>query len=156
MAAASAGEVLSQIADAQRTGEKFSTIVLETDLPSPGGLALAATLRASPAAGVPVILVHSHLLTEEERDRCEQLGVTQTISKPFRRSALLEALRASHGEVDQAQIPEPEKIAGQRRPSLRILLAEDNLVNQRLISRHSRKWGTTLRLQPMGKWRCAC
>ena len=141
VAAASAGEVLDQIADAQRTGEKFSTILLEMDLPSPGGLALAATLRASPAAGVPVILVHSHLLSEEERDRCEQLGVTQTILKPFRRSALLEALRASHGEVDQAQAPEPEKTAEERRPGLRILLAEDNLVNQRLISRLLEKMG---------------
>jgi PAS domain S-box-containing protein len=141
VAAATAGEVLAQVADAQRTGEKFSTILLEMDLPSPGGLALAATLRASPAAGVPVILVHSHLLSEEERDRCEQLGVTQTILKPFRRSALLDALRASHGEVNQAQAPEPEKTAEERRPSLRILLAEDNIVNQRLISRLLEKMG---------------
>jgi two-component system sensor histidine kinase/response regulator len=141
VAAASSGEVLAQIADAQRTGEIFSTILLEMDLPSPGGLALAATLRASPAAGVPVILVHSRLLSEEERDLCEQLGVTQTILKPVRRSALLEALRASHGEVDPAQAPEPEKTAAEIRPSLRILLAEDNIVNQRLISRLLEKMG---------------
>jgi PAS domain S-box-containing protein len=141
VAAASAGEVLAQIADAQRTGEKFSTILLEMELPSPGGLALAAALRASPASSVPLILVHSHLLSEEERDLCEQLGVTQTILKPFRRSALLDALRASHGQVDQAQAPEREKTAEEKRPSLRILLAEDNLVNQRLISRLLEKMG---------------
>ena len=151
LAAASAGEVLAQIADAERTGEKFSTILLEMDLPSPGGLALAATLRASPAAGVPLILVHSHLLSEEERDRCEQLGVTQTILKPFRRSALLEALRASHGEVDHAQASEPEKTAEEIRPSLRILLAEDNIVNQRLISRLLEKMGHNVTIASDGQ-----
>ena len=56
------------------TGKNFSTILIDKDLPSPGGLALVAAVRASPAADVPMILVHSRLLDAEERDRCKQLG----------------------------------------------------------------------------------
>jgi len=139
--AASAEEALAHIAEAQRTGLHFSTILIEKDLGSPGGLALVATVRASPAAEVPVILVHSRLLDAEERDRCRQLGVTRMILKPLRRSALYEALEACHGEVDEAHVPLPKIPAEATRASLRILLADDNIVNQRLISRLLEKMG---------------
>jgi PAS domain S-box-containing protein len=136
---ASAEEALAHIAEAQRSSLNFSTILIEKDLRSPGGLTLVATLRASPAADVPVILVHSRLLEAEDRDRCRQLDVTRTILKPFRRSALYEALQSCHGEMDAAQVPmlSPE----QSRVGLRILLAEDNIMNQHLISRLLEKMG---------------
>jgi CheY-like chemotaxis protein len=139
--AASAREALAQIMESQCTGEKFSTIMIEKELPSPGGLELVAKIRASPAGGVAMILVHSHLLDAEERDRCEQLGVTRTILKPFRRSTLYEVLRACHGEVDETHAPAVEKLPEATPISLRILLAEDNAVNQRLISKLLEKMG---------------
>jgi len=139
--AASAAEALARIAEAQRTGVHFSAILIENDLGSPGGLALVATVRASRAAEVPVILVHSRLLDAEERGRCQQLGVKRMILKPFRRAALYEALEACHGEVDEAHLPLLEIPTGERRASLRILVADDNVVNQRLISRLLEKMG---------------
>ena len=139
--AASAEEALAQIAEAQRTGLSFSTILIDKDLRSPGGLALVATLHGSPAAEVPVILAHSRLLDAEERERCRQLGVTQTILKPFRRSALYEALQTCHGEINEAPVPALEIPTQEKQVSLRILLAEDNIVNQRLISRLLEKMG---------------
>src|ERR1035438_965803 len=150
--AVTAQEALAQIAESQSTGESFSTILIEKELPGLGGLALVAMLRGSAAASVPVILVHSRLLDAEERDRCEQLGVTRTILKPFRRSALYEALRASHGEVEgQAQVPTPRKPTEERRNSLQILLAEDNSVNQRLISRLLEKMGHVVTIAGNGE-----
>jgi PAS domain S-box-containing protein len=150
--AATAEEALTQIAESQSAGEKFSNILIEKELPGLGGLALVATLRGSAAARVPVILVHSRLLDAEERDRCEQLGVTRTILKPFRRSALYEALRASHGEVEgQEQALRPQKPAEERHIGLRILLAEDNLVNQRLISRLLEKMGHVVTIAVNGE-----
>ena len=149
--AASAEEASAHIAESHRTGEHFSTILIEKDLRSPGGLALLALVRASPAASVPVILAHSGLLDAAERARSEQLGVTRTILKPFRRSALYEALRASHGLVDEASVPAPEKPAEKRPTSLRILLAEDNAVNQRLISRLLEKMGHVVTIASDGQ-----
>ena len=67
--------------------------------------------------------------------------MTRTILKPFRRSALHDSLQACHGELDKAKVAVPEKPTEERRSSLRILLAEDNAVNQRLISRLLEKMG---------------
>ena len=137
-----AEEALAQIADSKRTNESFSAIIIEKDLPPPGGLALVALVHGSAAGSVPVILVHSRLLDAEERDRCKQLGVTRTMLKPFRRSALYEALGVCHSQInDERQMPVPEKSPEPTRISLRILLAEDNAVNQRLISRLLEKMG---------------
>jgi PAS domain S-box-containing protein len=149
--AATAHDALSQIAESQSTGENFSTILIEKELQDSGGLALVAEIRASSELYVPVILAHSALLNADERRRCEQLGVTRTLIKPYRRLALFEALRACHGEVADVSVSAPEKLAEQKRPSLRILLAEDNAVNQRLISRLLEKLGHVVTIAADGQ-----
>lgn len=139
--AASAEDGLEMLKDARRTGEKFCSMVIDRDMRSPGGLALLEAVRASGADDVPVILLHSRPLDATERGRCVQLGVTRTMLKPLRRSTLYEALQECHGAVNETQPPVAEKPAEETRASLRILLAEDNVVNQRLTSRLLEKMG---------------
>src|SRR4029077_15795944 len=110
-----------------------------------------ASVRASPASDVPVILVYSGLLDVEERDRCKQLGVKRTVLKPFRRAALHEALRDCRGEVQEASGPISEEPAEGRPTGLRILLVEDNKVNQRLISRLLEKMGHVVTIAGNGE-----
>ena len=149
--AGSVEEALAKIAESQSAGKRFSTVLIEKDLRSPGGLELAATLHTTSAAEVPVILVHSRLLDAAERKRCAQLGVTRTILKPFRRSTLYEALLESHGEMEEEQSATPEKPAEEIQGSLRILLAEDNFVNQRLITRLLEKMGHVVTVAENGQ-----
>ena len=139
--AATAKDALALLAEARRTGAMFSAILIDMDMPSPGGFALLAAARASAAPDVPVILTHSRPLNAAERERCEQLTVTRFIVKPFRRFSLHEALRECHGEANAAEVSEAAKPVAKARASLRILLAEDNLVNQRLTSRLLEKMG---------------
>ena len=138
---ASAEDALAKLLESRRTDKKFSSILIEKDLRSPGGVALIATVRASAAAGVPVILVHSRLLNAEEREQCAKLGVTRTILKPFRRSTLYEALLECHGAVSATQVVPSVNRALETHARLRILLAEDNVVNQRLTTRLLEKMG---------------
>jgi len=149
--AAGAEEVLALLTESQRTGENFSTILIEKDLPNPGGFALLAAVRESAAPDLLAILVHSRPLDAADRNQCEQLGVTRTILKPFRRSALYEALQGGHAELKETQIPAGAKPAEKTRASLRILLAEDNAVNQRLTSRLLEKMGHVVTIVDNGQ-----
>jgi PAS domain S-box-containing protein len=149
--AASAKDALVLLTKAQSTGEKFSAIMIDKDMPSPGGLALLAALRTTTSPDVPAILVHSRPLDASERKRCEQVGVTRTILKPFRRSAVYDALQECFGEVKEAQVAVAEAPAEETRAGLRILLAEDNVVNQRLTSRLLEKMGHTVTIAGNGQ-----
>ncbi|MGC2670904.1 MAG: response regulator, partial [Candidatus Acidiferrum sp.] len=149
--AASAEEAVALLADAPLTGKEFSTILIEKELPDPGGFALLADVRASAARDFPVILTVSRPLDPADRDRCQQLGVTQTILKPFRRSALYEALQACHGEMKVAEAPATVQLADQPHLTLRILLVEDNLVNQRLTARLLEKMGHVVTIAANGQ-----
>jgi PAS domain S-box-containing protein len=139
--AASAEDANALLKEAIRLGRHFSALLIEKDLPIPGAFALLAAVRASAARDVPVILALSRPLDPADRDRCQQLGVSQTILKPFRRSALRDALQVCLGEVSESKIPAAVQPVDHPRVTLRILLVEDNLVNQRLTARLLEKMG---------------
>jgi two-component system sensor histidine kinase/response regulator len=148
--AATPPEVFAALAEAARTGQKFSAIVLEKEFNEAKGMVSLAAVRGAPASDTPVILTHIRALDMAERKRCEELGVKCTLLKPFRRSALYEALEDSLGWEKKTETPlaaEPEKLQAH----MRILLAEDNLVNQRLISRLLEKMGHTVVIAENGR-----
>jgi PAS domain S-box-containing protein len=149
--AVSVKDALVLLTKAQDTGERFSAIMIDNDMPSPGGLAMLGALRTTTSPDVPAILVHSRPLDAAERKRCEQAGVTRTILKPFRCSAVHEALQECLGEVKQTQVPRAETPPEERGARLRILLAEDNTVNQRLTSRLLEKMGHTVTIAGNGQ-----
>ena len=149
--AASAEVAKALFKEAVRAGRRFSTLLIDKDLPNLGAFALLDAVRASAARDVPVILALSRPLDPADRDRCRQLGVAQTILKPFRRSALRDALQACHGEVIEAKIPAAVMPADQPRVTLRILLVEDNLVNQRLTARLLQKMGHVVAIADNGQ-----
>jgi PAS domain S-box-containing protein len=149
--AASAEEALALLAESQTSGMEFSAIVVEKELESPGGFALLGTVHASAAFDVPMILTHSRPLNAADRERCEQLGVKRTVFKPFRRAALYEALQGCLGEVIEAQVHRVAYPLTERPASLRILLVEDNLINQRLASRLLEKMGHVVAIAENGQ-----
>jgi CheY-like chemotaxis protein/nitrogen-specific signal transduction histidine kinase len=149
--ASSAEDAKALLKEALHPGRNFSALLIEKDLPSPGAFFLLDAVRASAARDVPVILALSRPLDPADRDRCQQLGVVQTILKPFRRSALRDALQASQGEVIETKIPVTVKSADHLRVTLRILLVEDNLVNQRLTARLLEKMGHVVTIAEDGQ-----
>ncbi|MBI4799471.1 MAG: PAS domain S-box protein, partial [Desulfarculus sp.] len=147
--AESAEEAWRSLAQAEPGDPRLALV----DLTLPGGgLDLARRLleRPSLAGGVICLLSPSDRLAQAAA--CRGLGIKAWLAKPVMRADLQKALRVALGLVSPpaAQAPAPAG-AGLGLPSgLRVLLAEDNLVNQHLARRLLESWGLGVELAANG------
>ena len=112
--------------------DPFHAVLTECQLPGEDGFALAGHIRSTSAlAGLPILMLYSGSQSPDP-GRCLMLGIGATLPKPVERRSLQAAmLKALHR-------PTAKRTASPARPSaapangagLRILLAEDNKVNQ--------------------------
>ena len=128
--AAAAG--LAAIRAALGQGRPFDGLILDHLMPGMTGLDLAAVLRADPAtAALPILLVSSGDLGEAQ-DLARALRLDRVLAKPVRRAALRDALAAMFGRGggDAAVRCEPPPPLPSR--PLKVLVAEDNAINQQV------------------------
>ncbi len=137
-------QALAVLEQAQQAGEPFPLVLTDNMMPEMDGFALVEHIRRHPElAGATLMMVSSAGRRDEAR-RCQELGVSAYMTKPIRpaelMAAILQALRLA--EPDAARARRASRPPPRRRvPSLRILLAEDNLVNQKLAVRLLEKRG---------------
>jgi len=121
-----------------REGGLADLALLDMMMPDMHGADLAARIREIRPQPLPLILLSS-VSREELRQFEPEKHFDVILCKPLRQSALLDAL---HTTLATETHPTPAKPAGgeldptlgQRHP-LRVLVAEDNVVNQKLITR---------------------
>src|SRR5256885_6689683 len=116
-----------------REGTPHDLAILDAQMPARDGFALAGDVRAAPE------LVHTRLLMltsagqRGDGERCRQLGIQAYLTKPIARADLVEAVGTV---LAGAAAGSPDLITrhtiAESRHSLRILLAEDNPVNQQV------------------------
>ena len=114
-----------------RSRSCFST----AHMPDVDGFAVAERIKAIPALGQTAVLMLTSSGRPGDLSRCRELGIAAHLLKPVAQGELLEAvIRALHLSSERAdrREPTPQETVPEKRRPLRILLAEDNLVNQRL------------------------
>src|SRR5262249_37019643 len=128
---------------AAAAGEPFPLVVLDAGMPPPDGFELAGLIRNRPGLAGPAVLLLSSPDRPGDVARCRELGVTSYLAKPVKPSDLVEALQRLLAPGAVADAPERPGDGGYPRPArpLRVLLAEDNLVNQKLAVRLLEKEG---------------
>ena len=122
------------------SAEDFDLILLDWDLPDMTGPEAVKLLRSSQrVAEVPVALMTSPARPEVESIDPARLGVEDILSKPFTASSVEDMVRrVIHHDDSPAReiggIAAEEQRNRERALGLRVLLAEDNRINQELIS----------------------
>src|SRR5262249_47187481 len=87
----------------------------------------------------PVLLMLSSSARPDEAARCRSLGIADYLTKPVKQSELLDAILTARHAATATAAPAPAARAAAR--PLRVLLAEDNTVNQMLAVRLLEKQG---------------
>ena len=151
-AVGSAAEGLAAIAAA--TGEPFALILLDANMPEVDGFTFAQRLGTMAESRGSTIMMLSSAGQRGDAVRCRELGIKAYLLKPVKRSELLQAIIATLSVP--VQEPRRDQLVTRHtiregRTALRILLAEDNAVNQRVAMRLLEKQGHQVTLARDGQ-----
>jgi len=143
---------LAAMLHAVESGRPFAVGLLDAVMPTMDGYTLAMQLKAVPAlANTPLLMLTS--ACPWEASRCQEVGIAASLIKPISQDSLWHALLAVLGmliEPPETPVSTPSD-SGARRQQLRVLLAEDNVVNQKLAVRLLMKQGYTVVVVNNGK-----
>jgi signal transduction histidine kinase/CheY-like chemotaxis protein len=143
---------IAAVGATRKSGVPFDLVLLDVQMPGLDGFDTAARLRAESGAMAPTILMltSSDVLGDAARSR--ELGVSAYVVKPVRQAALRQIIvkmMATPGAA--AVVVAPARVVPIRRTPRRILLAEDNPVNQRVARGMLEKAGHTVVLAKDGR-----
>jgi len=129
-----ARDALQLLREAHQAGRPFRLVLADASMPEMDGFSLTEQIKQDPQLGSTVIMMLSSADRPGDVSRCERLGLASYLLKPVKQSELLDAILVALG-ISAAEDEALEPLAAPRsarfRP-LRILLAEDSLVNQKL------------------------
>jgi PAS domain S-box-containing protein len=139
--AADGPAALDRLRQAEARGELPDLAVLDMQMPGMDGVELARAIRAEPAwARVRLVLLTS-LGRRVEARLAADLGIAACLAKPIRGAVLRRRLAAAlagpspaAGDGSRAEAPPPPGV-GAARAGGRILVAEDNAINQKVVVR---------------------
>ena len=160
--AESAAQALKTIQARTESGDPFQLVLTDLHMPEIDGFGLVSRMNGSPAAARQAVVV---MVTSGERPGdvalSREMGIAAYLTKPVRRSELRAAVTramasgtklagAAKPAVPQAP-PAPRAEVGPASRSLRILLAEDNPVNEKVACAMLRKAGHLVEVARNGR-----
>ncbi len=150
----SGGEALRCLEQAHAAGRPFRLVLLDAQMPEMDGFSVAERLQQQPhLAGATIIMLTSAGLRGDAA-RCRELGIQAYLPKPVRRAELLQSIRMLLGAQTAARGDLPlltTHALREHRTRLRVLLAEDNRVNQTVAARMLQKRGHTVEIAENGR-----
>ena len=139
----SADAALEALGRAKREGQPFSLVLADAHMPVRDGFGLIEVMRDSPELSAATVMMLTSGPQGGDIARCLKLGVAAYLTKPIRQSQLLDAIQRVMAAKPKNTRPTlvTRQVLQAQQSRLRVLLAEDNVVNQRLALRLLEKCG---------------
>ena len=134
---------LAALREAAAADEPYAVAVLDLEMPGMDGLALAHAIRSDPAIAATRLILLTPFGKAVSAETLAAAGIDCGQFKPVRPALLLRSLQGvMHPAakcLEESPVPGPARAKSQRKQ--RILIAEDNAVNQRVALGQLRKLG---------------
>lgn len=132
-AAENGNEALEKLREAKKNSSAFRLVIVDSCMPEMTGFELVECIRRDPRLADITIMMLTSAGQRGDAARCRELGIASYLFKPIRKSELLSVIS---GALRQSAKRNPHAVPSNSPESsrqLRILVAEDNLVNQTVI-----------------------
>ncbi len=143
--ASSGPEGLQELVNAVERGQPYRLILLDEQMPGMDGLEVIERIKADPRLQGVVIMMLTSCDQLSSIARCRSMGVNTYLIKPIRPADLQATIRAGLGaqaaRMTTAMTPTPSAPPEKQGRKLRILVAEDNIINQKLAAALLKKLG---------------
>jgi two-component system, sensor histidine kinase and response regulator len=139
---------LEEMLRAVKADSAYQLVILDAMMPEMDGFALAKKIHDQPELADATVMMLSSTMPAGSAARCGALGIAGLLTKPVTQSELLDAiLTAISGRTENPitrNIDPPPAETGVADSQLRILVAEDNLINRAVAAGILEKAGHVL------------
>jgi CheY-like chemotaxis protein len=132
---------------AASVNDAFDIAILDMQMPEMDGEELGVRIKQSPGLQHTVLVLMTSMGNRGDAGRLEQIGFSAYLTKPVKQSQLYECLALVCGETARpaghpgAGLITVHSLAEKKKHNRRILLAEDNLINQKVALSILKKLG---------------
>ena len=142
-------QALSRLSEAVKSGDPFHVALLDMQMPGMNGETLGGKIKSDPALSKTRLVMVTSVGQRGDVERLKRTGFSAFFTKPVKKVVLFDCLRMVLGPADDPSkqmvtrftLKERKVSNGEPTRALKILLAEDNIVNQRVATGMLKKMG---------------
>jgi len=139
---ASGAAAVVEMLRAARAGTPFPLVILDGMMPEMDGFMVVEKIREHAELSGATVMMLSSAMPAGAAARCGELGVASYLTKPVTQAELIDAILIALGGAAEVMLPPP--VAVRTSTGLRILVAEDNVINRTVAAGSLEKRGHSL------------